>query len=146
MIVAVDSRSPVPPFEQVRAQIAAAIESGELHAEERLPTVRQLAADLRLAVNTVARAYRELEAAGQVETRGRNGTFVAGPPSQSRRRAERITRDYAARMRDLGLSPLEILATVRRELGAELDGLGRAPSHPPSPNDLNDLSDLSEEQ
>jgi DNA-binding transcriptional regulator YhcF (GntR family) len=123
MIVAVDPRSPVPPFEQVRAQIAAAVESGELHGEERLPTVRQLAADLRLAVNTVARAYRELEAAGQVESRGRHGTFVVGAPTKSRQRAERITRDYATRMRRLGLSPVEIVATLRRELGAELDSL-----------------------
>ena len=132
MIVAVDPGSPVPPFEQVRAQIAAAIEGGELRAEERLPTVRQLAADLRLAVNTVARAYRELEAAGQVESRGRNGTFVAGPPSEPRRRAERITRDYAGRMRRLGLSPPEILATVRRQLDAEPDGPGRVPVRPVS--------------
>ncbi len=135
MIVAVDPGSPVPPFEQVRAQIAAAIERGELQAEERLPTVRQLAADLRLAVNTVARAYRELEAAGQVESRGRNGTFVAGPPSQSRRQAERITRDYAVRMRHLGLSPPEILATIRRELGAGLDGPGRVPISLASPGE-----------
>jgi DNA-binding transcriptional regulator YhcF (GntR family) len=125
MIIAVDPRSPIPPFEQVRAQIAVAIEQGQLQAEERLPTVRQLAADLRLAVNTVARAYRELEAGGHVETRGRNGTFVAGPPSERRRQAERATRDYAVRMRRLGLSPLEILATLRRELGGDVEGLHR---------------------
>ena len=62
MIVGLDPQSPVPPYEQLRGQIAGAIARGELRAEERLPTVRQLAADLRLAVNTVARAYRELEA------------------------------------------------------------------------------------
>jgi DNA-binding transcriptional regulator YhcF (GntR family) len=119
MNVAVDAGSTTPPFEQVRAQLAAAIETGELRGEERLPTVRQLAAELGLAVNTVARAYRELEAAGHIETRGRNGTFVAGPPSEQRRRAERLTRDYAARMRDLGLSPMEILAIIRRELDVD---------------------------
>jgi DNA-binding transcriptional regulator YhcF (GntR family) len=118
VIIAVDQRSPVPPYEQVRAQIALAISQGELGAEERLPTVRQLARDLRLAANTVARAYRELEASGQIETRGRHGTFVAGPPSETRRQAEKATRDYTQRMRRLGLSSLEIFAILRRELEA----------------------------
>ena len=75
--VQVDPRSPVPPYEQVRAQLAALIGVGELAAGARLPTVRPLAADLDLAVNTVARAYRELEAAGLVVTRRRAGTSVA---------------------------------------------------------------------
>jgi DNA-binding transcriptional regulator YhcF (GntR family) len=116
VIIAVDPRSFVPPYEQVRAQIAGAIAEGVLRPDERLPTVRQLAVDLRLAANTVARAYRELEASGQLETRGRHGTFVAGPPSEARRQAERVTRDYTKRMRRLGLSSLEIFATLRREL------------------------------
>jgi len=66
----------VPPFEQVRAQVAAQIASGELPSGARLPTVRALASDLDLAVNTVARAYKELEADGLVVTEGRRGTFV----------------------------------------------------------------------
>lgn len=116
MIIAVDQRSPVPPYEQVRAQIASAISQGELGPEERLPTVRQLAADLGLAANTVARSFRELEASGLLETRGRHGTFVAGPPTETRRQAETATRAYTRRMRRLGLSSLEILATLRREI------------------------------
>jgi DNA-binding transcriptional regulator YhcF (GntR family) len=116
LIIAVDEHSPVPPYEQVRAQIANAISQGELGPEERLPTVRQLAADLGLAANTVARSFRELEASGLLETRGRHGTFVAGAPSESRRQAERATRDYTRHMRQLGLNSLEILATVRREV------------------------------
>jgi DNA-binding transcriptional regulator YhcF (GntR family) len=125
VIVGLDPQSPVPPYEQLRGQIAGAIARGELRAEERLPTVRQLAADLRLAVNTVARAYRELEAAGFVQSRGRNGSFVAGPPSETRRQAEAATHAYAERMRRLGLSHLEILATVRRELGDDNAGLSK---------------------
>jgi DNA-binding transcriptional regulator YhcF (GntR family) len=116
VIVVLDPRSPVPPFEQVRAQIANEINEGALLPDERLPTVRQLAADLQLAPNTVARAYRELEASGVLETRGRHGSFVSGPPSEARRQAEKVTRDYTKRMRRLGLGPLEILATLRREL------------------------------
>ncbi|RWA20711.1 hypothetical protein MBRU_03365 [Mycolicibacterium brumae DSM 44177] len=64
-------------FEQVRAQIVTAIRDGRLTPGTRLPTVRDLASSLGLAVNTVARTYRELESAGLVETRGRKGSFVA---------------------------------------------------------------------
>lgn len=75
--ISVDMSSPVPPFEQVRSQLASLITSGELPADTRLPTVRDLAADLGLAVGTVARAYRELESIGLVASRRRTGTVVA---------------------------------------------------------------------
>jgi DNA-binding transcriptional regulator YhcF (GntR family) len=67
-MIIIDDASPVPPFEQVRAQLAAQITNHVLVAGTRLPSVRQPADDLGLAVNTVARAYRELEVAGLVET------------------------------------------------------------------------------
>jgi DNA-binding transcriptional regulator YhcF (GntR family) len=81
----IDSASTVPPFEQLRTLVARQVAEGTLAAGTRLPTVRQLATDLGLAANTVARAYKELEADGVVETQGRRGTFVrsaalAGPP------------------------------------------------------------------
>lgn len=72
----VDPDAADPPFEQVRRQVATAVADGTLAPGHPLPTVRGLAADLGLAVNTVARAYRELEADGVVETQGRRGTFV----------------------------------------------------------------------
>ena len=72
----VDPASPTAPFEQVRTQVAALVAQGDLAPGTRLPTVRQLAADLGLAANTVARAYRELEADGVLATYGRKGTFV----------------------------------------------------------------------
>jgi len=72
----IDAASTTAPFEQVRAQIASAVAAGTLSPGTRLPTVRQLAADLALATNTVARAYRELEADGVITTHGRGGTFV----------------------------------------------------------------------
>lgn len=78
MLTPPDPSSPTPPFEQLRSQVARLVASGDLAAGERLPTVRGLAAELGLAVNTVARVYRELEADGVVETRGRAGTFVSG--------------------------------------------------------------------
>ena len=73
----VDGQADRPLFDQLRNQIIEAVRAGRLAPGARLPTVRELAGQLGLAVNTVARAYRELESAGVVETRGRFGTFVA---------------------------------------------------------------------
>jgi DNA-binding transcriptional regulator YhcF (GntR family) len=113
--LSVDPASGVPPFEQVRDGIRSQVDSGMLEPGFRLPPVRALAADLGLAANTVARAYKELEALGVVETRGRAGTFVAG------RGVERSLREaaasYAATVRTLGVSDAEALEAVRRALG-----------------------------
>lgn len=67
----------MPLFDQLRTQIIDGVRDGRLTPGTRLPTVRDLAGQLGLAVNTVARSYRELESAGVLETRGRFGTFVA---------------------------------------------------------------------
>ncbi|MBS9534741.1 GntR family transcriptional regulator [Mycobacterium sp. M1] len=77
-LLAIDLAVDKPLFDQVRTRMIDAVRDGTLPAGTRLPTVRDLAGQLGLAVNTVARAYRELEAAGIVETRGRQGSFVAG--------------------------------------------------------------------
>lgn len=114
-----DPGSFVPAYEQVRTQVAAAIASGEVAPSERLPPIRQLAADLGLAVNTVARAYRGLEVEGLVESRGARGTFVPDSPTEVRPEAGRIARDFATRMRKLGIGPSEIVAILREELRHE---------------------------
>jgi DNA-binding transcriptional regulator YhcF (GntR family) len=75
--VRVDQHAAKPLFDQLRTQIIDGIRDGKLPPGTRLPTVRELAGQMSLAVNTVARAYRELESAGILETRGRFGTFVA---------------------------------------------------------------------
>jgi len=67
---------PTPPYEQVRRQLAGHIQAGRLAPGARLPSVRQLAADLGLAAGTVARAYRELEEAGLITTGRARGTHV----------------------------------------------------------------------
>jgi DNA-binding transcriptional regulator YhcF (GntR family) len=82
MIISVDPAASQPPYEQVKQQVEQLIRQGELAQGTRLPTVRQLAEDVGLAVNTVARAYKELEADRLVETRGRNGTFVLAARSE----------------------------------------------------------------
>ncbi|MGK3205462.1 GntR family transcriptional regulator [Amycolatopsis sp. MEPSY49] len=116
MIIAFDSASPVPPFEQVRSGLATRITDRSLPVGTKLPTVRALAADLGIAPNTVARAYRELEEAGLIETRGRAGSFVAAAGDQSRRRAQQAAAEYAALTRKLGLADAEALAIARAAL------------------------------
>ncbi|HEY0640087.1 MAG TPA: GntR family transcriptional regulator [Pseudonocardiaceae bacterium] len=115
-MITVDPASPVPPYEQVRAGYASLIASGELAAGARLPTVRRLAADLGLAANTVARAYRELEAGGLVETHGRGGTVVSARGDQARAAAVDAARAYASRVAALGIGGAEALALVRAAL------------------------------
>ena len=73
----VDLKASRPLFDQLRTQVIDGVRDGALPPGTRLPTVRELAGQLGVAVNTVARAYRELETAAIVETRGRFGTFIA---------------------------------------------------------------------
>jgi DNA-binding transcriptional regulator YhcF (GntR family) len=118
----VDTTSPVPPYEQIRAQLAALISTGRLAEGERLPTVRQLAADLGLATGTVARAYRALEAASLIHTRRGAGTRVAPHPTGVHRpdRAElaALARQFADQARALGADDAEVVTAVREALRA----------------------------
>ncbi|MGN6199723.1 GntR family transcriptional regulator [Humibacter sp.] len=75
-MISIDDSGPVPVYEQLRAQIAAQILTGALQPGQKLPTVRQLARDLRIAPGTVARAYQLLENEGLVTTGRRAGTRV----------------------------------------------------------------------
>ncbi len=115
-MIALDPTSSTPPYEQVRAQVAAGVQAGTLAPGDRLPTVRGLAADLGVAAATVARAYRELEADGVVETRGRHGTVVADTGDGPDRRAREAAAAYAATVRRLGLPDEAALALVRSAL------------------------------
>ena len=115
-MIVVDPESAVPPFEQLRAGFVEAIASGELAAGQRLPTVRRLAEDLGVAPGTVARAYRELEASALIETRGRNGTFVALADDPARQQAQRAAAAFAEQIRSLRLDADEALALVAAAL------------------------------
>ena len=116
-MITIDSASPVPPFEQLRGGLVDAISCGELAAGQRLPTVRALANDLGIAPGTVARTYRDLEAAGLVTTRRRVGTLVTAPAATLSRAA--VT-DAAARFvrlaRDHALTDTEIRDVVAAAL------------------------------
>ncbi|WP_218713720.1 GntR family transcriptional regulator [Arthrobacter sp. BF1] len=75
-MLSINDSSPVPPFEQIRAQLSDLIRSGALEPSQRLPSIRQLAGDLRVASGTVARAYSELETAGLISTSRATGAKV----------------------------------------------------------------------
>jgi DNA-binding transcriptional regulator YhcF (GntR family) len=118
--VTVDPASGTPPFEQLRRQVAAMVAEGTLPPGSRMPTVRRLAADLGLAANTVARAYRELETDGVIATHGRKGTFVssavidhdASPDRTTGERARAAADAYVASVRTLGLGVTEATRLV----------------------------------
>lgn len=117
MIFAVDKNSSVTLFEQLHAQAISKIESGELIAGTKLPTVRQLATDLEVAPYTVARLYRALESDGFVETLGRNGTVVKARSGTSAELLQLAASEYAARARELGIDGSAALEYVRTALG-----------------------------
>lgn len=112
MTVVIDTASAVPPFEQVRAQLAQQINDGRLPVGAKLPTVRALAAELGLAINTVARAYRELESASMLETRGRAGSFVGANGDDGKAKASVAAADYVAVIDGLGIDRGAALAIV----------------------------------
>ena len=120
-LLTVDTGDPTPPYEQLRRQLAELIQSAALAPGDRLPPLRQLAADLSLAVGTVARAYRELESAGLVSSRRGGGTRVcAAAPSLSDSERQRLLHDHARAFVQkaalLGADDQQILAAISRAL------------------------------
>ncbi|HEV7741421.1 MAG TPA: GntR family transcriptional regulator [Pseudolysinimonas sp.] len=112
----IDTAAHEPPFEQLRAQVVAGALDGSLPAGAKLPTVRALADELDLAPNTVARAYRELETAGVIETRGRAGSFVALSTDAAEKALQQDAAAYAARARSLGVDASRAAQYVRDAL------------------------------
>ncbi len=113
MEITVLTTSPEPVYEQIVRQIQDAVASGGLAAGAPLPTVRQLAGDLQLNRNTVARAYKQLEDRGVILTAGRKGTFVRDNASREverikSNRAERSVRHLVGALLGEGLSRAEI--------------------------------------
>lgn len=113
----IDPGAAMPPFEQLRTHILRAVRAGDLVPGRKLPTVRTLAEELGLAVNTVARAYRELEHDGVIETRGRKGSFVATLGEPAVQQAQLAATAYAERTRELAIAPGEALEIVKAALG-----------------------------
>ncbi|SIO06237.1 GntR family transcriptional regulator [Agromyces cerinus] len=116
MLLELDPESSVPPYEQLRRAVIDGVRDGTLVAGTRLPPVRTLAAELGLAANTVARAYRELERDAVIETRGRNGSFVSATGDAPEQQAQLAASAYADRVAQLGLDPEQALRIVRTAL------------------------------
>lgn len=113
-MLVVDPVGETPPFEQIKHQITAARADGRLPAGHRLPPVRHLATELGVAANTVARAYRELEASGIIETRGRAGSFVTGTAESAHKQAAAAARAYLSTLDGLGLTPAQATDVLRQ--------------------------------
>jgi len=118
----VEPESKVPIYIQVEEQIRSFIAAGQLRPGDQLPTIRELAADLRVNYNTIARVYLDLDRDGVISTQRGRGTFVAGVPDveqmervrQAKLRA--ILRSALDEARMLGYSPAEIAAVFEEAL------------------------------
>jgi|SRR5437660_5897480 len=124
MFERIDPRSPTPLYAQIAGRLRVAIAAGELSPAAALPSVRQLAAELRVNPATVVQAYRNLEQDGFVEIRHGAGTFVRelAPGRRHRERARQATalvRSLLAEARRQGVTPGELLRAVEQEIGAK---------------------------
>jgi GntR family transcriptional regulator len=99
-LISLDTRDPTPIYAQLERALRAAIATGRLQPGDQLPTVRQLAVDLRVNANTVARVYTELERGGVLETRRGVGSFISATPAQARppREHDRRLRAFTTRV------------------------------------------------
>lgn len=122
LTVDLDPDSGEAVYAQIASAIRGAIATGRLRAGAALPTVRSVASDLGVNLNTVARAYRRLENEGFVEILGRAGVRVASPaaraPSGTRERLRERLGEVLAHMRQSGISAKEIGKIVEREIAA----------------------------
>ena len=99
-LVSIDPTDRTPIYAQLDRGLRAAIATGRLRPGDQLPTVRQLAVDLRVTANTVARVYLELERSGVLETRRGVGSFVRATPEKARpaREHDRRLRAFVTRV------------------------------------------------
>lgn len=99
-LVSIDPRDPTPIYAQLERGLRAAIATNRLRAGDQLPTVRQLAVDLQVNANTVARVYAELERSGVIETKRGVGSFISATPARAHppREQERRLRAFATRV------------------------------------------------
>jgi len=122
MFHGIDARSPVPLYAQIAERVRLAIATGALGSAASLPSVRQLAAELRVNPATVVQAYRELEAQGFVEIRHGAGTFVRelAPGRRAKERLQQATalvRRMLADARRAGVSMSELQRAIEAEVG-----------------------------
>src|SRR5436305_7714268 len=122
MLVSLDATDATPIYAQVERALRAAIAAGRLEAGKQLPTVRELAVELRVNANTIARVYSELERAGVFETRRGVGTFVratrseARPPSEHARRLKAFATRILSEGDTHGFTAEEVIAALKGRL------------------------------
>jgi GntR family transcriptional regulator len=118
----IDAESKVPIYIQVGEQIRSLIAAGQLRPGDQLPTIRELAADLRVNYNTIARIYLDLDRDGVISTQRGRGTFVAGVPDgeqldrMRREKLQAIVRGALDEARTLGYAPGEIASVFEEGL------------------------------
>lgn len=118
-IVAIDQRDPTPIYVQLERGLRAAIATSRLKPGDQLPTVRQMAVELQINANTVARVYVELERAGVIETKRGVGSFITATPAQAHppREHERRLRAFATRVLSdadtAGFTVADVIAALR---------------------------------
>lgn len=116
----VDIHDPLPIYAQLERAIKSAIATGAMKAGDQLPTVRQLAVELRLNANTIARVYAELERQGVVATRRGVGTFVQASPNVAVPRSERahalhaLVQRFLAEAAASGFTADELIEQIKR--------------------------------
>lgn len=122
MQIQIDFRSGIPIYEQIVAQIQQMVVEGKLKPGDQLPTVRQLAADLRINFNTVARAYRILDEAGLISTQHGRGTYIWElPPAEeiARRRdqsLDELVRSFLGGLKQHGYTAEDARSALERHL------------------------------
>ena len=122
-----DFRSGLPIYTQIVEQIRHMLATGALKPGDQLPTVRQLATDLRVNFNTIARAYRLLDEAGLISTQQGRGTYILEPPTPAstqnlrRQELEELTLRYLADASELGFSETEIRASIEEKIRGEYE-------------------------
>ncbi|MFQ5921280.1 MAG: GntR family transcriptional regulator [Anaerolineales bacterium] len=125
-MIELDLRAHIPIYVQIVDQIQRRIDAGELKPGDQLPTVRELANELEVNFNTVARAYRMLDETGAISTQQGRGTYVIEPGDADRTTLEEITRRFAAQAHRLGYEPEEVAQTAGFVLG-QWEQEGRPP-------------------
>jgi GntR family transcriptional regulator len=127
MKLTIDQESSVPIYIQIEENIHSLIAAGQLQPGEQLPTIRELAADIRVNLNTVARAYFELDREGVISTQRGKGTFVTGVPDKEQIERKRqkllhsIIHSALEEAQKLGYSPNEIKRVFQKEMAEWLD-------------------------
>lgn len=128
MQIKIDFRSSTPIYIQIMEQIRQMVASNELKQGDQLPTVRQLATELRVNFNTVARAYRMLDEAGLISTQHGRGTYIWEQPSEAvlqklrQQGLDGLTQRYLAEAARHGFTPAEVSASLYQHLQNWING------------------------